>query len=145
MSPYAYLSSEKQSGSILNFIHCSPYTLQGLGKKGPSLFQSTRNNTMRLVVRYICADFIIIIYNLVFQDSIRAWQIYVQIGVPLIVSGCHSTPPPPLSLLLFFQDSIRAWQIYVQVGVPLIVSGCHSTPPPIIIIIMMFNLFLTIL
>ena len=94
VSPYAYLSSKRQSGSILNFTRYSPYTLQDLVRKGPSLFRNTRSNTMRTVVRYICADFIIITYKLFLQDYLRAWQNHAQIGVPLIVRGCHSTPPP---------------------------------------------------
>ena len=103
VSPYAYLSSKRQSGSILNFTRYSPYTLQGSVRKGPSLYRNTRNNTMRSVVRYICADFIIIIYKLFLQDSLRAWQNYVQIGVPLIVRGCHSTPPPIIIIIMFNQ------------------------------------------
>ena len=67
--------STRRESLCLSFIrkavrfHPELYPLQPLhptrlGEKDQSLFQSTRNNTMCSVVRYICADFIIIIYNL---------------------------------------------------------------------------------
>ena len=106
VSPYAYLSSKKLSSSTLNFTRYSPYTLQDLVRKGPSLFRNTRSNTMRTVVRYICADFIIITYKLFFQDSLRAWLYHVQIRVPLVVRGCHSPPPHKIILFNLFFDYI---------------------------------------